>query len=412
MTLLFLIRRYLSLRDKPLYLKILILLSLVSTSLSVLALILVLAIMKGFEEDFRDRILKFRAPLILWSSSAENDGVIDSSFGEWLTAQDSQIVSVEPFIEGDVVLESSSGHTAGARLRGLSHKPSASRLGKVYGSEENAEESGFAPSSLMVGEELAILLQIHPDFEEVVRVMNPLGEVTPSGDLKPTQRSQKLLAVYRTGFYEFDSKFALVPYADALNLLGDEGRSGFEIFIRDATAATSVKESLILSLQKQFPKTKWNLQSAQDQNPKLFAAMKMERWGLIGLMVCVLMVASLTLFGLTSLTVIRKMSDMALLQSIGLPRRQVVVLFTMMGAIVGLIGDLLGGGFGLLLCVIMDHYPVQLPSTYYMNTLPISLDAFGFACILVGAPLVCALAALYPAIQAGKIRLVEGLSSL
>jgi lipoprotein-releasing system permease protein len=160
-------------------------------------------------------------------------------------------------------------------------------------------------------------------------------------------------------------------------------------------------------LQKQMPSLR--IESWRDQNPKLFAAMKLEKIGMFLLLGMLLVIASFTIFGLTSLNVMDKIKDMAVLRAIGLPERKVRDIFLLKAAGIGLAGAAIGGALGLAAVWYLQNYPVSMPSTYYVETLPVILEKADAAFILIFVPIIAALAAFYPARQASKVSPIEAL---
>jgi lipoprotein-releasing system permease protein len=148
-------------------------------------------------------------------------------------------------------------------------------------------------------------------------------------------------------------------------------------------------------------------QSWKDQNPQLFAALKLERIGMLFLLSLLLMIASFTIFSLMSLTVVEKVRDMAILRTVGLSVRRVIKIFLMEAAAIGLLGDLIGGILGTALVQFFIRFPIRLPSAYYVQHLPLKMDPGITAFVLILSPCLALLAALYPALRAGRGSLTE-----
>lgn len=388
----FIARRYLSSRRKPFFVSVILFITLFAVATGVLALIFVSSVMNGFEEDIEARVLGFKAPIVVYN---ESGGDLSADREKW-AGKDSRIQRVTAFVEGEAIVQSEAGAILGVRVRGISERPQESRLGKIYESER------FSDSSILMGQELAASLKVHPDFFEKIRLIFPFGDVGPAGDLIPRVRSLTLTGLFRSGFYEFDSKHVLIPYGEALRLFGPEARTGLEIWV---TPLKDV-EKVARKLSKDLPEG-LTLQTWRDQNPKLFAAMKLEKIGMFLLLSVLLLIASFNIFGLTSLTVMDKIKDMAVLRAAGFPVRRVRRVFLLKAAGIGLFGAVAGGTVALLVLAFFKRHPLPLPATYYLEHLPILVAPSEVIFVLLFVPLLTVLAALYPAVQAGKRSPVE-----
>ncbi len=392
----FIARRYLSSRGKPLFVSFLLYISIGAVATGVFALIFVLSVMNGFENDFRQRILGFKAPLSVLSQSGEDL----SNRIEEIKNLDSRIQRVSPYVEGEAIVQSEAGGAMGARVRGITGAPHENRLGKIY------ESAPFSSESLLIGEELAASLRVHPDFQETIRLVFPLGDVGPTGDLIPRVRSLTLTGMFRSGFYEYDNKYVLIPYKEALILFGVEGRTGLEIWVEPAEASMEVKKKIEALMAKGGQKS-ISVQTWRDQSPKLFAAMELEKIGMVLLLSALLLIASFNIFGLSSLTVMEKTKDMAILRSLGLTRGKLRLIFLLKAAGIGLWGAFLGGALGLGVIFILRKYPIPLPATYYLHDLPVLLKPLEVVLVLAFVPILTTLAAFYPAFQASRPSPVE-----
>lgn len=389
----FIARRYLSTKHKPLFSSFLLFICLLAVTTGVFALIFVLSIMNGFEQDFQKRILGFKAPVVVYSRSGEDlSGRVQE-----ISNIDRRIRRVVPFIEGEAVIQSETGANLGIRIRGISEAPTRERLGELYESE------AFSPKGILLGEELASSLRVHPDFFEKIRLIFPFGEVGPSGDFIPRIRSLTLTGVFRSGYFDYDSKYALVDYREALHLFGGEGRTGLEVWAEPLGSVEEIRRVL----EQKIGSPDIVIQTWRDQNPKLFSAMKLEKIGMILLLSMLLMIASFNIFGLTSLSVLDKAKDMAILRSVGFTATQVQRVFLAEAAGIGLVGSFLGGLAGLGTNWLLERYPVRLPSSYYLQHLPVLMEVKEVAFVIVLAPVLTALSAFYPAWQASRKSPVE-----
>lgn len=390
----FIARRYLSARNKPFLVSLVLFLTLFAVATGVFALIFVLAVMNGFERDFRTRILGFKAPITVSSESGED---LTGAAGEW-QRRDPRIRRVVPFVEGEAIVQSAAGAILGVRVRGITESPSESRVGRLY------ESDSFGETSILIGQELASTLRVHPDFFEKISLIFPFGDVGPTGEMMPRMRQFTLTGMFRSGFYEFDSKYVLVPYRQAVRLFGREARTGLEVWVEPFGAVEEVRQVLQRGLAAS---SSIKIATWRDQNPKLFAAMKMEKIGMFLLLVALLLIASFNIFGLTALSVMEKIRDMAVLRSVGLSPKRVARIFLLKAAGIGFAGAIAGGVVGLFVTFLLRQHPIRLPSTYYLENLPILVEPKEVLFVLLLVPVLTTLAALYPAYEAGRLSPVE-----
>lgn len=387
-------RRYLSTRRKPPFVSLILTISLLSVTSGVFALIFVLSIMNGFEKDFRSRILSFQAPITVVGAPGEDLAPRASE----LAALDSRISRVVPFAEGEAVAQSREGGVLGLRVRGIGEAPTEARLGRYY------EGEAFGERSLVMGEELAAGLNVHAAYSEEVKLIFPLGDVGPSGELLPRVKGFDVTGIFHSGFYDFDSKYAVVAYERALSLFGDQARTGLELWLKSSNDAEAVKAKLEKSSLQGLTIKTW-----RDQNPKLFSAMKLEKIGMFLLLGMLVLIAAFNVFGLVSLTVLDKKADMAVLRSIGVEVGRIRRIFLLKAAWIGVFGSVVGGGLGAVALSILTKYPVPLPTSYYLEYLPIAAEIPDIVCVLLLVPVVTVVAALYPAFQASRVNIVEAL---
>ena len=392
----FMVRRYLKTRHKPFFISFLIFISLLGVATGVFFLIFVQAVMSGFENDFHQKVTGFKAPLVVMSKPDSGKGSEDPP-AELIRQADARIVATEPFVEGEAVARAETGETVGVKVRGVVGKVGRQRFGKFYFTDN------FSAKSIIVGEDLAGSLQINPDFFETVRLIFPLGEVGPTGELLPTVQSFTLTGVFRSGFYEYDTKYVLITYAKALQLFGGQARRGLEVWVEPESAVDAVKDILSKKLSSQD----FELKTWREQNPKLFAALKLEKMGMFLLLFVLLLIASFNIFGLTSLVVLEKVRDMAILRSMGLTAARVKRIFRLQALAFGLSGMVLGGGLGLLVNFILEKYPLKLPPSYYLEYLPLRMEPGGVVFLLLLAPVIAWLASLYPSHRSTEYSPVE-----
>ncbi|MBI2066592.1 MAG: ABC transporter permease [Deltaproteobacteria bacterium] len=389
----FIARRYLSTKNKPLFIMLLTWISIVGMSVSVFALIFVLAIMAGFEKDFHKRIIGMKSPLTVMGGSGEDwDGLVSE-----MRRREPRVTAAIPFVEGEAILQTGEGTAAGVRVRAIKGVLDLKRL------QELSSTDPLQEGEVWIGRELSYSLAIDPDFEDEVRLLFPLGDIGPTGEILPRTRSVLVTGLFRSGFYEYDSKYLLATYEEATRLFGEYGRYGLEVWLDNIRDSEQVRQSLLSWVDP----GKFTLLSWEEQNPKLFAALKLEKIGMTLLLSVLLVIAACTIFGLISLTIIEKMRDVAILHALGLNRRRLQAIFLTKAILIGLLGSFLGGGLAIATITLLHKYPLRLPTTYYVEYLPLQMNLPVVVLILLAAPLVALLTSFYPSQQIRRYSLEE-----
>jgi len=398
----FIAKRYLSTSRNSFSVSLLKWIGIVGVALGVFSLIVVIAIMRGFEKDFEGKILGFQAPVNL-----DLKGEATEAFPslEKLRNEFPVITAGEQRIEGEVVIESAFTSSSAARVRGIDRLPSQTRgLGRLTLSSESetAEEASFFGSGsllpgIILGSELAVELQVHPDFKDDVRVVFPFGDLSPSGEIMPRIRRFRVMGLFDSGFYEYDSKFAIIAAPQAERLFGDYGRKSLALFLKNNVVSAAFK----MQLQQLVPKN-WQVTTWRERNQRLFQALLLERVGMFLLLLMVILLASFTIFALISMIVLEKIQDMAVLRAMGMKRKQVRRVFLWQAGRLGLRGTIIGGVLGILVSLYLYYFPYELPPSYYMQHLPLSLEPALIMLILLAGPLISILAGLYPARQSTR----------
>jgi lipoprotein-releasing system permease protein len=395
----FIALRYLTTRQKPFFVSFLLWISVIGVALGTFALVFVLSIMKGFQQDFQQKILGFNAPITLESK------VAPQQLAKSLQAI-SSITSISPVIEGEMIIKTEEGSVAGIKVRGIEAEdsPIFSQFDFFYGEEwdhKNLAHHNDQLPGVIIGQELAADLQIHPDFFDEITLTFPLGDVGPTGELMPRTRRFRVIGLFKTGFYEYDNKVALIDFRAARKLLGSLGHSTMAIGIDNIHHADQVASEIRREMGDVFLST-W-----QEQHQKLFAALKLERLGMLILLSMIILLSAMTLFGLISIVTTEKAKDMAVLQVHGVTPASVRKIFLFQGGVLGVLGTFIGIVLALILEGLLYYYPIQLPPSYYVEFLPIAFSATFTIGVALLAPLVCLLAALYPAYQVAQRGVVE-----
>jgi lipoprotein-releasing system permease protein len=397
--------RYLWSRHSGRFAPLLTATAIASIAVGVMALIVVMSVMRGFRAELADRLMGFNAHITI-TKLAEGEPIAAKDLEAVLS--DVDIRDVAPYVQGEVVAQSVSGGelvAQGARVRGLD----AARMGAVEEVSFYFPKEGDAVDVLKAGRRAAIVgneivgqLMVHPDFGDRLELIAPLADVGPTGEFEPNRMEFEVEGVFRAGVFDYDSKYVLTSIEDARDLLGQQAEEGYLIRLAD-TADTPDAAAMI---SERLPEG-WRAQSIDVQNKKLFAALRLERVAMGAIMVMVLLIASCAIAGVILLLTGSKRKDVAVLMSMGLDVRSVKRIFLTNAAIVGAAGSLVGLALGLVGCAIVAIWPIRLPSSYYLDFLPVEIDPITSLLFAACGMGVAVLASIYPVHQASRMSVID-----
>jgi lipoprotein-releasing system permease protein len=403
--------RYLKAKRKQTFISIITFISIGGVTLGVMALIVVLAVMSGFENDLKNKILGLNAHVLVlsWDNQVENyaqlAGQVEKVPG---------VTGATPFILTQVLLNTPQKVT-GAVLRGLEVNSARKviildriiRTGSWKALEAPAGENsaaGASPPGIILGQELA--KQLGLSLGDPVSVVSPLGEVSPLGRV-PKMRPFRLAGTFESGMFEYDSTIAFISLAQAQAFLSMPGRvTGLEVKTRDIYEADRIAKEIKNRLGFPYWTKDW-----MRMNKNLFSALKLEKLVMFIILALIILVAAFNIVSSLIMVVMEKTKDIAVLKSMGATAGSIMKIFVLEGLIIGVVGTTLGliGGVGL--CEILRQYQfIHLPSdVYYISSLPVLMKGPDILLIVVAAIGITFVATLYPAWQASRLDPVEAL---
>jgi len=395
--------RYLRAKQKQAFISLITLLAIAVVTVGVMALIVVIAVMAGFEADLKSRILGVESHLIVLHSGG--------SFTDYPQVTESVrevdgVIAASPFVASQVMLRSATG-VSGAILRGID-PDSAGDVVRSFDPvdlipETGAESQDTAPRIVM-GKELARSLGIAHGGS--VYVISPRGMVAPVGHI-PTMKRFRLAGVFASGMYEYDGSYAYISLKEAQKILHlGAAVSGVELRVDDIYAADRIGNAVGEMLGPPYWTRDW-----MGMNKNLLSALKLEKTVMFIILVLIILVAAFNIASTLIMMVMEKTRDIAILKAMGATEKSIRKIFVLNGMIIGLVGTTIGVSLGLVLCYLLDKYKfVELPGdVYYITTLPVHLQTLDVVVIALAAIVVCFLATLYPSQQAARLDPVEAI---
>ena len=397
--------RYLLARRKQAFISVISLFSILGVGLGVAALIVVIGVMNGFSNDLKDKILGVNSHLIVTSMAGGVEGYEDAA--EQARGVEG-VVGVMPFVYSEVMLSTRNG-VKGVALRGIQ----PANAGEVLSLPEDMVDGEVAdlsreqgPPGIIVGEELASRLGI--TVLSSVNLLSPAGQKTAAG-FTPKIKPFRVVGIFNSGMYEYDSSLAYISLGAAQDLLGfsENMASGLEIRVADVDRAGEIapRVSGVLGGHPFYVRT-W-----MQMNESLFAALELEKTAMFIILVMIVLVGTFSIVTSLIMLVMEKTKDIAILMSMGAREKNIRNIFMLQGTIIGLIGTALGFAIGLPACWLLEKYQfIKLPrDVYALDHLPVLLAWTDLTIIGLAAFGLCFTATIYPARQASKLQPAEAL---
>lgn len=412
---LFLSLRYLRARRREVFISLITMISMVGVMIGVMTLNIVLAVMTGFEEDLRDRILGFNPHVVISSLQGFVDGyaeVVDA------VSQVPDVVAVAPFVYGQVMV-SAGQSVSGSLVRGVDPSLASAvvdidahlsfgevdQLGQkqelTFQTEETVQTVHL--SGVLVGHELA--RQIGVFVGDPINIISPLSTTPGPLGVVPRVKRFVIVGVFDAGMFEYDSALIYMSLADAQQFftLGEQV-TGIEVKIRDVYQAQTVARELESVLGFPYTTRDWT-----EVNSNIFAALKLEKVVYFIVLLLIVLVAAFNIIATLIMVVMEKRKDIAVLKSMGATGNAISRVFIYKGLIIGVVGTLMGTLLGWVGCWLLDRYEfIELPKdVFYVSTLPVKMYAENFFIVGVASVIICLLATIYPARQAARLAPVE-----
>lgn len=375
--------------------------SVASIALGVMALIIVLSVMNGFQKEVRDRMLSVLSHVEVVH--------ITGSIPDWKALSETILtekhtVACAPYVAGQGLLNRR-GNLRGIALRGIdpTYEPQVSDVAKTLG-ESTLSALKAGDFGVILGRDLARLLRVN--VGDKVTLIVAKGNTTPAGFV-PRMKQMTVKGLFQSGHYEFDSTLVFTHIDDAAALFRTGGPTGIRVKLDDINLAPSVTQHLLMTLPADYYATDWT-----HQNKTWFAAVQVEKRMMAVILFLIVLVGSFGLVSTLVMTVTEKQSDIAILRTLGASPQSIMTIFVIQGCIVGLIGVLLGTGLGLAISCNLDvivpaieHlFGVEfLPrEIYFISQMPSDPRASDIVPIAIVSFLASLLATLYPSWRAAR----------
>ena len=402
--------RYLRARRQETFISLITVISVLGVMIGVMTLNVVMAVMTGFEETLRDRLLGINAHIALVKSG---DQLRDYENLVQVVEQQSGVVAASPSITGQVMLTSGS-RVSGVVVRGVDpdrvnavvdiqkyiKQGSLQELKKEHSIQVDGRTVRLP--GVILGYRLANQLGVFPGSP--LQIVSPLGSPTAIGVI-PKVRRFVVVAIFDSGMSEIDSTLVYMNLADGQKFfeLGD-AVTNIEIRVKDVYHAQSVAQEIQRKLGFPYFAEDWSRLW-----PNLFSALRLEKTVYFLVLLLMVLIGAFNIISTLIMVVMEKRKDIAILKSMGATRKSIRKIFLIKGSVIGVVGTALGVISGWVLCLLIERYQfIELPKDVFLiSTVPVRIYISNFLLVALAALFVCLLASIYPARQAAKLDPVE-----
>ena len=383
--------------------------SMLGIALGIAALITVMSVMNGFEKEIRARILGAAAHVQILG---EERGIADWEALSKVARANPEVIAAAPFVQAQGLLSTGSS-VRGVYVRGivpqLEDQVADFSKHMTAGSLEALKPGGFG---IVVGIGIARALQLR--VGDKVTLISPQGQVTPAG-LMPRLKQFNVVGVFTLDHNEFDSALALMRMEDAQVLYRTEGNvTGVRIKVRTVDEAPRIARELAKQVPPENFLTDWT-----QQNVNYFRAIQIEKRMMFIILTLIIAVAAFNLVSTLVMVVTDKHPDIAILRTLGASPGSIMKIFVVQGAVIGVVGTLLGVAVGVALTLNID---VAVPfvertlgfqflsrEVYYISELPSDLHWSDVWSVAVVSLVLAFIATLYPSWRAARVNPAEAL---
>ena len=383
--------------------------SMLGIALGVAALIVVLSVMNGFQKELRARILGVASHVQITGMAG---GLKDWPLVAAQTARNKEVVAAAPYVMAQGLI-SNHQTVQGSIVRGIL-PAEEDKVADIGMHMKSGRLGALQPGrfGIVLGSELA--LSIGARVGDKIVVIAPQGQVTPAG-IMPRLKQFDVVGIFEVGMYEYDAGLALIHLEDAQKLYRMEDKvSGVRLKLKDLFAAPRVARELTSTLDADVYVADWTRSHAN-----FFRAVQIEKRVMFIILLLIVAVAAFNIVSTLVMAVTDKRADIAILRTLGAAPAEIMRIFIIQGALIGVIGTLAGVFGGVLIALNVD---VVVPAierligvqflakdVYYISDLPSDLHLQDVAVIALTSLVLSLVATLYPSLRAARVNPAEAL---
>jgi lipoprotein-releasing system permease protein len=408
---LFIALRYLRAKRKQVMISVITIIAIAAVSMGVASLIIVLAMMTGFRQEFQTKILSGTAHLNL--NHKERRPI--ENYRELVSR-----LSALPHIRSAAatlyqrVLIQGEKDTEGAILKGvdMGAPPSSNEVfgftvegnAQSLAEPETDPDTGAKIDQIVLGRDLARTVGLKPG--DVATIISPQGHLTPVG-LAPRYRDFKVAGIFASGLSDYDETWAYISLDAAQRLSGAQDVAEIiQMKVDDVDAVKQIGDEVLAAVGDDYEVQDW-----QQLNAPIYSALSYEKYLTGVALLIVIGIAALNIITVLIMIVMEKHRDIAILKSMGATSRSVMYLFMAQGVSIGIVGIIIGVLVGTGFCYFANgHQLIKLPvGVYALDYLPFHTTAFDVVIVSAVTIAISFLSTIFPSLSAARLDPVEAL---
>lgn len=393
----FIAKRYLLAKKEASFITVISLISILGVTIGVAALIVVLSVFNGFNGLVTDILVGFDPHVRVQINKNINPDEL-GSINRYVVSQ-TNVIGYSGYVSGKGMLISKKT-TKVIFIRGLETKS----ISKVSGVSQSMiiGNTNFSEteSEIVIGYSLADKLGI--GIDDTLYVVTSAGvQDALTGIALPQLFALRVIGIYEARNKDYDGTYAFTSLSTAKQLFATASVQGFDIRL----SSIDDSEKFISGIRSRYGNSV-TAQSWYDLHRDLYSVMQVERWTAFVILALIIAVASFNLLGSLTMTVIEKTRDIGILKAMGATQKDILTIFRLEGALVGIVGSLLGLGLGSLICwmQIKFHLFALDSNVYIIPAIPIEMRTMDMILVPLSALLLCSLAAYYPSKRAALLQ--------
>jgi lipoprotein-releasing system permease protein len=403
--------RYLRSRSASRLLNFISVISIIGVLVGVSALIVIISVMNGLQNDLREKILVASPDIRVLTFG---DAMVMPNWRQVMEDVKAQpgVAAAAPFVLTQGLASRRGDHVEGAMVVGI--EPASPNAARVTGIRETAlqeRDFSFVTTSgeiagIALGKRLAERLNVFPG-DSITLISASGAQINPvTGTPVPRYFRFEVTAWFETGMYEYDNTYLYMPLAQAQQFAGlGDAVTGIEARSVDRWAADRVADSLRSAL------VSYRVVDWQEQNSGLYQALKLEKLVMGVILLLIVIVAAFNIVSSLTMVVRDKTREIGILKAMGMPSRSIRRIFLAQGTVIGMVGTLIGAVLGLGAAMVIDRYRLITldASVYLIDHLPIQIEVLDVMWIVLASIAIAVLATMYPSLQAARLYPVEAI---
>ncbi len=404
--------RYLKSRRSSRLVSLITLIATGGVAVGVMALVIVMGVMNGLQNELRDRILIGSAHLqiLTYGTELRVDGWRDALP---VIRGHPEVDAASPFVITQGLIGTGNSYNEGVILKGIDPDTGNAAVTSLaehftYGDLRFDTQRDDVEGGIVLGRRVAERLSVYPGDRVSLVSGADIKYNRAVGAYVPAFHQYEVSGEFETGMYEYDNGYVVLPLKPAQQFAGlDTAVSGIEVRVEDPWHAPEVGKELVDALGG-YP---YRFNDWQTQNANLFSALKLEKLAMSLILLLIVLVAAFNIVGTLTMVVTDKTREIGILRAMGLPAKSVRKVFVLQGTFIGLVGTTVGTVGGLIAAIVVDTKQlISIPAeVYFIDHLPIHVQVLDVMIVVVASALVATLATLYPARRAATLVPVQAI---